>query len=332
MIPRQVQIIRRLSESSGPGHWQILPGTNVVVRDMENCPEMGVPVPIEYSSQPESIVGCFECSIVGPLQEDQNCPTLLIRCTDISHLTTFASLAASVIDSGTNDPNIVLQLLHSEINNARNQFSVEEASGLFGELYFMARWLDCTWDSRIRAWLGPEGSSKDFDWSEEDGLFVEVKTTQQVDDPFVHPISSLEQLSCDGEFRLVLFSMSAKPSESGEESLRRIVDEIIEQIAGDQNLIEQFRLKLSKTGYNPAIKSPNFSVQESLCRLYLVEGAFPHLSLSETDGDGQLSSLDERISISKYSIRMEGLEENQLDLQSPVTPDGIISHISENNL
>ena len=102
----------------------------------------------------------------------------------------------------------------------RRKMSPETNQGLFGELYFMDKYLFPKFnpDNIVDAWAGPNGYSKDFSIND---TWYEVKTTLSTSN--VVKISSLGQLSSTTPGNLVVIKVD-KMSESFEDGFSNIYD------------------------------------------------------------------------------------------------------------
>lgn len=151
----------------------------------------------------------------------------------------------------------------------------EEALGLYGELWFIVRWMGTVVRAAIERWEGPAGARHDFQWST---ASVEVKTAISSSRGAVHEISSLEQLDNPVTGSLYLFSLQVTEDSLSANSLPVIVDQIMDALRDDPKALELFSERLALAGYSPAhaerYRRPLRIVAEEL---YRVEGTFPRL-------------------------------------------------------
>lgn len=125
--------------------------------------------------------------------------------------------------------------------------SKEQQFGLFGELWFLSRWLTPSVGIRsaVKWWRGPGGARNDF---ELEGLAVEVKTTGRADG--AHIVHGLEQLLEPPGGVLMLFSLVVRDEASGTENLANLVAQVRGLIGDDHNLQSQFDAMLYAAGYD----------------------------------------------------------------------------------
>jgi len=159
---------------------------------------------------------------------------------------------------------------------AQNLLPREKQLGLFGELWFLARWLlpAIGSDNAVAMWRGPVGSRNDFErhaWS------VEVKTTGKLDG--THQIHGLEQLLEPPGVELLLFSLMVRDEASGVESLPKVVSEIRGHLASDHVVLSKFEGMLAAAGYDDAfaVEYDKLKLRIRGQGLYRVKADFPRL-------------------------------------------------------
>ena len=108
---------------------------------------------------------------------------------------------------------------------------------------------------------------------------------------------------------LVLFSMSARPDQGGEESLDDLIQEIILEIENNPELHEEFVTKLAESGWSPNTNTHRYIVDNGSVRYYRVEDGFPRITHANEQHAIHGGAIDQRIRIRSYRIRMENLEE-----------------------
>lgn len=154
--------------------------------------------------------------------------------------------------------------------------SIEQQVGLFGELYFLSRWLcEALGPTRaVSTWRGPAGARNDFELP---GLGVEVKTTKRVD--AVHIIHGIDQLLEPVGGALLLFGLSVRDEASATESLPRLVSEIRARLRDDLDALNAFDALLYAAGYDDRLEAEYakllFRVRTE--GLYRVADDFPRL-------------------------------------------------------
>ena len=128
--------------------------------------------------------------------------------------------------------------------------SREAALGLFGELWFLARWLKPITTSRLDGWLGPRGSRHDFQWIE---ASFEVKTAAtSLSSAPVHFISNIDQLSEPESGNLYFFSLHVTDDALAANTLPSLVQLITSMLVEDEFCLNEFFKKLADAGYSPA--------------------------------------------------------------------------------
>lgn len=161
----------------------------------------------------------------------------------------------------------------------RRKMSPETNQGLFGELYFMDKYLfpKYTPDNVVDAWAGPNGYSKDFSIND---TWYEVKTTLSTSN--VVKISSLGQLSSTTPGNLVVVKVD-KMSESFEDGFSNIYDlfkSIMMKVASNETK-EKFIEKLLKYGFDINENSNTEKYKFNECNIYGVDDGFPRLLESD---------------------------------------------------
>lgn len=166
----------------------------------------------------------------------------------------------------------------SMFKNKRKMLS-ETNQGLFGELYFMDKYLFEKFnpDYVIDAWAGPNGYSKDFSIND---TWYEVKTTLSTSN--VIKISSIGQLSSTTPGNLVVVKVD-KMSESFEDGFSNIYDlfkSIIMKLLSNETK-EKFIDKLLKYGFDINENSNTEKYKFVDLKIYNVDDNFPRLVESD---------------------------------------------------
>lgn len=177
--------------------------------------------------------------------------------------------------------------------------SHEQQLGLFGELWFLSRWLSPSVGvaKAVQMWRGPTGARNDF---EVRGLAIEVKTTSRVDGS--HVIHGLDQLLEPMEGSLFLYSLSVRDEASGTESLPRMVQEVRDRIGDDYALLSQLDAILYAGGYDHRLANEYAKLVLRIrdeC-LYRVSAGFPRLVPASVTG-----GLPVGVSALTYELRLE---------------------------
>jgi len=131
----------------------------------------------------------------------------VLTCLSSDLTEAFALLAADLIQRTTGTPRQWAQLLAivsewQRLLAPRARLTQDEEIGLWGELWFMSRFLHA--DAGFQAWRGHEGDSTDF-WA--GGVGIEVKTSRQKGLHFV----SQAQVTDEPEGRTWFLSLWVRP-------------------------------------------------------------------------------------------------------------------------
>ena len=153
--------------------------------------------------------------------------------------------------------------------------SREEALGLFGELWFLRRWLGNLNAATIRCWQATESARHDFQWAQ---ASVEVKTaaTQSAGPP-VHRITSLEQLADPEQGNLFLFSLQVCNDALAANTLQNLANAITADLRDDFVALEEFNGKLAARGYSLESQFATMPLRILGERLYRVDATFPRI-------------------------------------------------------
>jgi hypothetical protein len=235
---------------------------------------------------------------------------LHLVCTRPDHHATFAALVSNIIESIKAFPTNSVAIVGSCVEKWRSFWSVtqvrltrDQALGLFGELWFLYRWLGKISRSNVEGWRGPLGARHDFQWN---SASVEVKAAASGPNvAAVHIISSLSQLEDAESGQLFLFSLHVADDVLARNTLPAIVTRIVEAIGSDVDLLGAFNERLAAAGYNPA----NAQAYERPLRvlkeeLYVVNKDFPRLTKERLVG-----VLFPAIGDISYSLSMAGCVE-----------------------
>ncbi len=192
-----------------------------------------------------------------PDESDRTKQYLLVLLLFQQHKDVFATLCEDLIYGIGNitEESIVVRELLNRLEKWKSLFdraglqglSPEEQRGIFGELYFLRKWLTHSSDTLrcIEAWLGPEKDLRDFqltNWG------IEVKTTHSNNHQKLH-ISSERQLDTTNLNTLLLYHLSLETQQQNGETLNQIVDSINDLLSTDLAAQTLFRSKLLQSGY-----------------------------------------------------------------------------------
>lgn len=180
-----------------------------------------------------------------------------------------------------------------------NALGAEQQIGLFGELYFLSRWL---WGAlgpskALGTWRGPAGARNDFELP---GLAVEAKTTKRVD--AVHVIHGLDQLLEPVGGVLLLFALCVRDEASATESLPLLVNEIRTLLAGDADALDLFETLLYAAGYDARLEAEYAKLRLRVRSegLYRVSDGFPRLIPTSIGG-----GLPPGVNTVTYELRLD---------------------------
>jgi hypothetical protein len=207
-----------------------------------------------------------------------------LLCHDPAHYPTFTALCGSIVTAISTDPNEPKAAVVRCLERWRSFWAVdqtgltrEQALGLFGELWFLHRWLGQPTISKVTRWQGPLGARHDFQWPV---ASVEIKTgvSNSGSSP-VHLVASLDQLSDAETGQLYLFSLHVTDDTLAANSLPLLVEQITADLLHDQETALLFSERLAKAGYNPAESGRYTRKLRVLAEeLYHVDGSFPRLT------------------------------------------------------
>ena len=222
-----------------------------------------------------------------PDEKDSTKTFLLILLTNKVHEDVFATLCADLITgiSAISDEKIVVKELLNRLEKWKSLFdkasaeglSAEEQRGLYGELYFLKKWIINSNDVSkcIQAWVGPEKAIRDYqlsDWA------LEVKTTHGNNHQKIQ-ISSERQLDTATLKTLLLLHLSLEVQHKNGDTLNNIVQEIIELLNGDIASQTRFKSKLLQAGYfnhhKVLYRDIGYQIRDE--KYYLVRNEFPRL-------------------------------------------------------
>jgi hypothetical protein len=206
-----------------------------------------------------------------------------LECLTPKHFRTFAALNQDLLEALLNARDRT-STVKACLDRWRSFWLVNQAGltrevalGLFGELWFLARWLEPITEAKLVGWQGPEGARHDFQW---DNASFEVKTcaTSASLSP-IHFISNIDQLSEPERGALYLFSLHVCDDLLASNNLSSLIDLIRTMLSGDEHSLNLFCKKLADVGYSPAhaeyYKRPLRIIAEEL---YVVGSNFPRLT------------------------------------------------------
>jgi len=212
---------------------------------------------------------------------------LIFKLLNFEHKDIFAVLCEDLIASiasETNEKKLIREILNrfekwkSLFNKIGLQgLSPEEQRGLFGELYFLRRFLQSGNDflSIVNTWVGTEKQVRDF---QSNSWAVEVKTTHGNNHQKVN-ISSERQLDISNLEHLFLYHISLEQLQNSEETLNDIVDSVTEILKTETIALNKFKSKLYEVGYfdlqRNLYDAIGYHIRQDI--VYKVENDFPRI-------------------------------------------------------
>jgi len=181
--------------------------------------------------------------------------------------------------------------------------SKEQQIGLFGELWFLCKWLipRVGAEKAVTMWRGPVGARNDF---ESEGISIEVKTSGKIDES--HQINGLEQLLVPADCKLYFFSLLVRDEAGASESLVNLVGELKETLADNFLLQQRFDGMLAAANFQESdveqYQKTRFRIRGQ--GLYLVGDGFPRL-IPQSIAEG----LPKGVHDVKYGLRLDGAQE-----------------------
>ena len=176
----------------------------------------------------------------------------------------------------------------------------EEQRGLYGELYFLRKWLSRSDDlySCVYAWLGPERELRDF---QKNDVALEIKTTFGNNHQKIQ-INSERQLDINYLRVLILCHLSLESQQQNGETLNQMVDAVIRLLEIDPEAQTLFRSKLLLSGYffhqKALYETRGYNIRKEI--FYTIRDKFPRVEEKDLPkGVGDL----------KYSIMLTDFSE-----------------------
>jgi hypothetical protein len=217
--------------------------------------------------------------------------TLLFKLTNNQHKDIFSVLCEDLIASITLETN-EKQLVKTILNRFEKWKSLftkiisegllpEEQRGLFGELYFLKKFLQINNNSQfvLNTWIGTAGEVRDFQMN---NWALEVKTTHGNNHQKVQ-ISSERQLDTTHLDKLFLYHLSLEKVQESGETLNQIIASINTILEVDAIALNRFKSKLYEAGYF----EQHFALYDSIGyfirqeTFYIVENEFPRIQENE---------------------------------------------------
>ncbi len=225
----------------------------------------------------------------GNLHANKN--TLVFKLVNVLHKDIFAVLCEDLVTSVSSeqDEKSLVRTLLNRFEKWKSLFTKfalqgltpEQQRGLFGELYFLKKYLSnqSNFSQVINSWVGTSKEIRDFQYN---NWALEVKTTIGNNHQKVH-ISSERQLDNSHLQCLFLYYISLEKAQESGITLNDIISSINIVLENDQINKNRFKAKLYEVGY--------FDQQEALYadigyhirqdNFYLVENEFPRIQEAE---------------------------------------------------
>lgn len=185
-----------------------------------------------------------------------------------------------------------------------SSMSEELYKGLFGELFFMKRWMleHYSTDIAVNSWSGPDRTAKDYsvgtDWYEVKTVSINSETVK---------ISSLTQLdsACAGNLILVKTEKMSKEYDDGECSVEQLFSFILDKLS-DEVIKDSFVEKVVQYGYNVENFDVNYSkYRVSSLNFYRVDESFPKITPKEVPRN-EIVRVQYELSIGAIEKYLEG--------------------------
>ena len=219
--------------------------------------------------------------------DDSKCLLLNLVLVDKQFKDVFDVLVADMLNAiiGESDIKVILKNFSNRLIKWQSLFerfkqqglTPEEQRGLYGELYFMRKFLQANSDFKnvVISWIGSERQIRDYQfgrWS------VEVKTTHGNNHQKVN-ISSERQLDTTNLDNLILNHLSLELRQQSGETLNQMVDSVIEILSSDFTALSSFRNKLIEGGFfdhhRDLYNDVGYFIRQEV--FYKVENAFPRI-------------------------------------------------------
>ena len=216
---------------------------------------------------------------------------LLFKLINNQHRDIFSVLSEDLIasiKSETSEKQLVKTILNrfdkwkSLFTRINSQgLSPEEQRGLYGELYFLRKFLyrNDNYAFVLNTWIGPEEEVRDFQMN---NWALEVKTTCGNNHQKVQ-ISSERQLDTTYLEKLFLYHISLEKVQESGESLNQIIVTINDLLETDSIALNRFKSKLYEAGYFEQhitlYASVGYFIRQDT--FYIVQNNFPRIQENE---------------------------------------------------
>lgn len=228
-----------------------------------------------------------------------------LACLDARLHQTFSAVAQDVLTSVRATPADPRMAVIRSLQRWKWFWSVDPtgldqqaALGLFGELWFLDRWMGPLSVAVLDRWVGPTGARHDFAW---EAASIEVKATSaKAEGGPIHRIADLDQLEDPQTGGLYLFSLQVREDTLAANTLVDLIERLRTRLAEEPEAASAFDQRLAEVGYSPA-HSHRYTRRMRIVaeELYRVEGKFPRLTRSSFP-----SGLPPGISRISYSLSL----------------------------
>lgn len=221
----------------------------------------------------------------SPHESDKN--ILIFKLLNFEHKDIFAVLCEDLITSIADETNVkkVIREVLNRFEKWKSLFNKigllglkpEEQRGLFGELYFLRKFLQANTDflAVVSTWIGTEKQIRDFQSST---WAVEVKTTHGNNHQKVH-ISSERQLDTTNLDDLFLYHISLEQQQNSGETLNDIVNSVTNILRTESIALNKFKSKIYEVGYfdlqRNLYETIGYHIRQDV--FYKVENDFPRI-------------------------------------------------------
>jgi hypothetical protein len=210
-------------------------------------------------------------------------------CVELAHQKTFTAVACDIANAIVVSPLDPRGAVVRSLERWRSFWAAdplglsrEEALGLFGELWFMLRWMGPVTKTIVESWQGPLGARHDF---QQETVSIEAKAAIASFRGVVHEISNLDQLDDPETGSLYLFSLQVADDALAANTLPVLIERVYSDLSSDEDAQRIFSERLASARYNPA-HAERYTRKLRVIReeLYRVEGSFPRLTRSTFQG------------------------------------------------
>lgn len=223
-----------------------------------------------------------------PDDKNRNMQFLVVMLLSNQHKDVFSTLCEDLIlkVADVREENSLVQELITRLEKwhllfeklGRQGLSDEAQRGLYGELFFLRKFLNKSADAEycINSWRGAEKAVQDFQYSD---WAVETKTTSGKNQQKLQ-IASERQLDTSLVPNIFLIHISLEVRENHGETLNDIVAEISEILSSSPAALSAFKLKLLEAGYfshhHDEYEEKGYSIRQE--SIYRITDDFPKIT------------------------------------------------------